>query len=78
MHSDPPSPTETGGLSETERGILDFELTWKAGRGSKRDAVQNRFGWHLATYYRRRAALVERPEAAEYAPALVRRLRHGR
>jgi hypothetical protein len=66
---------EGAGLSARDRAILDFELSWSTGRGSKKDAVQERFDIPLATYYRRRAMLIVRPEAAAYAPALVRRLR---
>lgn len=62
------------GLSAEERAILDFELSWTSNRGTKKDAVAQRFGIPLATYYRRRARLLARPEAAAYAPVLVRRL----
>ena len=67
--------TEPARLSAQDRAILDFERRWSGSSATKRQAIQDRFQVHAATYYRWRAALIQRPEALEYAPALVRRLR---
>jgi hypothetical protein len=65
---------DSDSLTPEERAILDFELSWTRHRGTKKQAVAQRFGLPLATYYRRRAKAIARPAAAAYAPALVRRL----
>ena len=67
--------TEPDPLSAQDRAILNFERRWSGSGATKRQAIQDEFRVHAATYYRWRAALVERPEALAYAPALVRRLR---
>lgn len=66
------------GLSERERAILDFERWWWTEPGSKQVAVRERFELSPARYREVLNALVELPEAAEYDPLLVRRLRRER
>lgn len=61
-------------LTAFEREILDFESHWWA-HGKKSEAILQRFQMKPSTYYVRRSEVVARPEALEYAPITVRRLR---
>ena len=61
-------------LTPFEREILDFESHWWA-HGKKSEAIVERFRMKPSTYYAKRAELVAKPEALEYAPITVRRLR---
>lgn len=59
-------------LSEREREILAFEhLRWSAA-GSKEEEIRRRFGVEPWRYFQLLNALIERPEAQEADPALVR------
>ncbi len=61
-------------LSPLEREILDFESKlWKK-TAIKERAISTQLGITPIRYYQYLAALMERPEAAQYAPATVRRL----
>ncbi len=62
-------------LTDRDRAILDFERSWWTQPGSKASAIRERFGLSPARYYRLLTALMASPEAAEYDPLLVRRLR---
>ena len=64
-------------LTETERAILDLEAGWWKYPGAKETAIRERFG-PVNGYYLRLLALIERPEAMEYAPLAVGRLRRAR
>jgi hypothetical protein len=67
-------------LSE-DRGwqdILDFERDWWKGSLRKERAVRARFGLSPARYYQLLNRLIDRPEALEYDPMLVQRLRRLR
>jgi hypothetical protein len=65
-------------LTEDHRAMLDFErVHWRYPAG-KESEVRDRFGLSLATYQRRLNALLDEPEALQYAPATVRRLRRLR
>lgn len=62
-------------LGEQERAILDVESrVWKYA-GAKEDHVRRTLGLMPIAYYQRVNALVDRPEAVEYAPQAVSRLR---
>jgi hypothetical protein len=65
-------------LSERERAILDLERTWWTEPGPKEELVKARFGVSTTRYYELLGALMETPEALEYDPLLVRRLRRSR
>jgi len=54
--------------------MLDFEATWDDSRGPKSDQIRDRFGLSTPRYYQVLNALIDRPEALAYAPALVQRL----
>jgi Protein of unknown function (DUF3263) len=60
------------------REILDFERMWWQLSVSKELAIRERFGISPARYYQLLNRLIELPEALEYDPMLVRRLRRVR
>lgn len=60
------------------RDILDFERTWLDGSPGKEPAVRATFGLSPARYYQLLNRLIDRPEALEYDPMLVQRLRRLR
>ena len=67
-----------GGLSERDAAILDFEKSWWTARVSKEQEIRDRFGLSSARYYQILNALIDRPEALEHDPLLVKRLRRLR
>jgi hypothetical protein len=65
-------------LEERWREILDFEReSWKAGV-PKELAVRERFGVSSSRYYQLLNRLIDRPDALQYDPMLVQRLRRLR
>lgn len=65
-------------LSEHEQAVLTFEKQhWKY-TGLKEQAIRDRFQWSPTRYYQVLNALLDRPEAQEFEPALVKRLRRLR
>lgn len=67
-------------LSARDRALLDFERTWWTdadhyGPGTKQAAIRRRLGLSPSWYYQLLAALVVSPEAMDYDPLVVRRLR---
>ncbi len=58
--------------------ILDFERTWGRGAAGKGTAVRERFGLSPARYYQLLNRLIDHPEAVQYDPMLVQRLRRVR
>jgi hypothetical protein len=58
--------------------MLDFERGSGKGAASKNAAIRARFGLSPARYYQLLGGLIDRPEALEYDPMLVRRLRRLR
>ena len=71
-------PEESGSLSERDKGILDFERQWWKYAGAKESAVREKFDMSSTRYYQVLNALIDRPEALEADPLLVRRLRRLR
>ncbi|MEX0426559.1 DUF3263 domain-containing protein [Nocardioides sp. DS6] len=65
-------------LSERDQQILDFERNWWKYAGAKEAAVREKFGMSATRYYQVLNALIDRPEALEEDPLLVRRLRRLR
>ncbi len=63
---------------ERWREILDFERQWWQSPGPKATAIRDRFGLSPARYHQALNRLLERPEALQYDPMLVRRLRRLR
>ena len=80
----PAAPREAGqgdvsaGLSERDRNVLDFERQWWKYAGAKEQAVREKFAMSATRYYQVLNALIDRPEALEHDPLLVRRLRRLR
>jgi len=73
-----PNHSSAGALDERERAILDFERgSWQLTVAKER-AIRERFGFSSARYHQLLNRIVDRPEALEYDPMLVRRLRRVR
>jgi len=68
----------TTSLSERDLAILDFERYWWKYAGAKETAVREKFDMSSTRYYQVLNALIDRPEALEADPLLVRRLRRLR
>ena len=66
------------GLSERDGEILEFERHWWKYAGAKEQAVREKFDMSSTRYYQVLNALIDRPEALEADPLLVRRLRRLR
>jgi hypothetical protein len=65
-------------LSERERAVLTFEKqNWKYA-GAKEQAIRDRFEMSASRYYQLLNGLLDRPEAHEFEPALINRLRRLR
>ena len=69
---------ESGGLSERDRAVLAFEKQHFKYSGSKEQAIRDRFGMSATRYYQVLNALLDRPEALEFDPVVVNRLRRRR
>ncbi|WP_182524620.1 DUF3263 domain-containing protein [Nocardioides dongkuii] len=65
-------------LSDRDRDILEFERQWWKYAGAKETAVREKFDMSSTRYYQVLNALIDRPEALEADPLLVRRLRRLR
>jgi hypothetical protein len=68
----------TPSLSDRDRDILEFERQWWKYAGAKETAVRENFDMSSTRYYQVLNALIDRPEALEADPLLVRRLRRLR
>ena len=65
-------------LSEQDKRVLDFERgTWRTA-GAKEQAIAEVLGITATRYYQLLNALIDRPEALKFDPALVKRLRTRR
>lgn len=64
-------------LAPDEEAILDLEHLWWRRSGAKEQAIL-RLGMSTTTYYAKLNALIDRPDALEARPALVRRIRRLR
>jgi Protein of unknown function (DUF3263) len=65
-------------LIDREQAILDFERTWWTRDGLKDAMVRELFQVELATYYQTLNELLDRQDALDYDPLVVRRLRRLR
>jgi hypothetical protein len=74
----PRSEAQSPALSDRDREILDFERQWWKYAGAKETAVREKFDMSATRYYQVLNALIDRPEALEADPLLVRRLRRLR
>ena len=71
-------PADAAALSDRDRDILEFERHWWKYAGAKEQAVREKFDMSSTRYYQVLNALIDRPEALEADPLLVRRLRRLR
>jgi hypothetical protein len=65
-------------LSERDVEMLDFERSWWKHAGVKEQAIKDRFDMSATRYYQLLNDLLEQPEAIEYDPILVKRLKRLR
>jgi hypothetical protein len=65
-------------LTDRDRAILDFERSWWTSAGPKDTAIRERFELSGTRYYQLIAELIDDPDALEYDPLLIRRLRRVR
>lgn len=65
-------------LSERDRAVLVFEKQYWKYTGAKEQAIRDRFEMSATRYYQVLNALLDRPEAQEFEPVLVKRLRRQR
>ena len=66
------------GLSELDMRILAFERSWWRFPGAKEREILELLGMPVTRYYQLLNTLIDRPEAAEFDPVLVARLRRQR
>lgn len=65
-------------LSDRDRQILAFERQWWKYAGAKEQAIRERFDMSATRYYQLLNLLIDKPEALEHDPMLVKRLRRMR
>ena len=65
-------------LTEQEMRILAFERNWWRYPGAKEREILEVLGMPVTRYYQLLNGLIDRPEAAEFDPLLVTRLRRQR
>ena len=66
------------GLTRREHDILAFERQWWKFAGVKEEAIKELFSMSATRYYQILNALLDRPEALEFDPMVVNRLRRRR
>jgi hypothetical protein len=62
-------------LTDRERTALDVERDWWLSSPSKRQAISERLGLSVGTYYGLLRRLAESPEAFAYDPLVVHRVK---
>ena len=67
-----------GGLTDRERRVLDLERGWWRYAPTKEEAVREQVGMTLGEYHPFLNALLDRREALDHDPLLVKRLRRLR
>ena len=73
-----PAAPQSRPLSERDRAVLTFEKQYWKYSGAKEQAIRDRFELSATRYYQVLNALLDRPEAQELEPVLVKRLRRQR
>ena len=68
----------TVALTERDRAILDFERSWWTEPGPKEVAIRARFELSPTRYYQLLNDILNEPDAVQYDPLVVRRLRRLR
>ncbi|WP_158882125.1 DUF3263 domain-containing protein [Amycolatopsis anabasis] len=76
----PPDPTgaPVEGLSRREQEVLAFERQWWKYAGAKEQAIRELFAMSSTRYYQVLNQLIDKPEAIQADPMLVKRLRKMR
>jgi Protein of unknown function (DUF3263) len=69
---------ERDGLTDRDLSILSFERQWWKYAGAKEQAIREHFDMSATRYYQLLGRLIDRPEALEHDPMLVKRLRRQR
>jgi hypothetical protein len=69
---------DRAGLSDRERRVLELERGWWRYAATKDEAVREQVGMTLSEYHPFLNTLLDRPEALEHDPLLVKRLRRLR
>src|SRR4051812_39610043 len=69
-------PANDGDVGRTDRDleILTFERQWWKHAGAKEQAIREHFDMSSTRYYQLLGRLIDRPEALEHDPMLVKRL----
>jgi hypothetical protein len=65
-------------LADRDLEILEFERQWWKHAGAKEQAIREHFDMSSTRYYQLLGQLIERSEALEHDPMLVKRLRRQR
>jgi len=65
-------------LTADDQALLAFECSWWTEAGPKTERIRAELGISSSTYYKRLAELVASPEAFEFDPLLILRLRRRR
>lgn len=73
-----PSTLDRMSLTERDKRILDFERSSWSLTGPKAEAIRLEFELSATRYYELLAEVLADPEADDYDPLLVRRLRRDR
>lgn len=76
--TDEPVGESVDGLTQREREILAFERQWWKYAGAKEQAIHELFGVSPTRYYQLVNRLIDRREALQADPMLVKRLRRLR
>ncbi len=71
-------PMATTSLSDLEVHILEFEKNWWRFAGAKESAIKELFELSAPRYYQLLNDLIDREDALEASPMLVKRLRRLR
>ncbi len=71
-------PMVTTSLSDLEVRILEFEKNWWRFAGAKESSIKELFDLSAPRYYQLLNDLIDREDAAQASPMLVKRLRRLR
>ncbi|MBN6034943.1 DUF3263 domain-containing protein [Amycolatopsis sp. 195334CR] len=74
----PPDAADQAGLSPREQEILAFERQWWKYAGAKEQAIRELFAMSSTRYYQVLNQLIDKHEAMQADPMLVKRLRKTR
>lgn len=65
-------------FTDSDRALLDFAARWYRFPGAQEQAMRDELGLSATSYWRKVNDLLDQPEAVEYAPTTVNRLRRLR